>query len=229
MRPLPLRTFGRYRPNSVWVPDDIDGLPSTHLDDGRYLPTDPDHLLYSAEIDNGRAFRCCRPEHCLWLCPPLWPLVLAGGMNLMCQSCTTCDEMCCYVRKEYSKRTFYRVFPNRIEINEPHARLFGMCGCGSWNADAILTHPFDRGAFGFRAVRCGTIELMTCCRATTPPYSGQQHVMSSIVPHRTGRNPNAPRSNGWVRMASAFHDPQPHMPKHLACGSLISIRLGYTR
>ena len=169
MRMRPLRTFGRYRPNSVWVPDDIDGLPSTHLDDGQYLPTDPDQLLYSAEIDNGRAFRCFRPEHVLWLCPPLWPIILAGGINVMCQSCSTCDEMCCYVRKEYFKRTFYRVYPNRIEINEPHARCFGMCGCGSWNADVILTHPFDRGAFGFRAVRCGTIELMTCC---WPLYGG---------------------------------------------------------
>ena len=85
------------------MPDDIGGLPSTHLDDGRYLPTDPDQLLYSAEIDNGRAFRCVRPEHVLWLCPPLWPVILAGGMNAMCKSCSTCDEVCCYVRKEYFK------------------------------------------------------------------------------------------------------------------------------
>jgi hypothetical protein len=64
------------------------------------------------------------------------------------------------------------------------------------------------------------------CRATTPPYSGQQPVMSSIVPHRTGRKPNAPRSKGWDAMASAFHDPQPHMPKRRQDGSLISILLG---
>ena len=56
-----LRTFGRYRPNSVWVPDDIDGLPSTHMDDGEHLASDPDTLLYSAEIDNGRACRFARP------------------------------------------------------------------------------------------------------------------------------------------------------------------------
>ena len=46
-------------------------------------------------------------------------------------------------------------------------RLFGVCGCGSWAADNILSHPFDRGAFGFRPVRCGIIAYLCC---TWPVY-----------------------------------------------------------
>ena len=30
-------------------------------------------------------------------------------------------------------------------------------GCGSWNADVIASHPFDRGAFGFRRIQAGVI------------------------------------------------------------------------
>jgi len=57
---LPMREFGNYRAGLTnIVPDDIDGLPSTHL--YAHLATDPDTLLYEAEIDQGRAFRCIRP------------------------------------------------------------------------------------------------------------------------------------------------------------------------
>ena len=57
---LPMREFGNYRAGLTnLVPDDIDGLPSTHL--YAHLATDPDTLLYEAEIDQGRAFRCIRP------------------------------------------------------------------------------------------------------------------------------------------------------------------------
>ena len=68
---------------------------------------------------------------------------------------------CCWTRKEYSTRTFYRVYPNRIELNNPYVRFpWGFCGCGSWNADAVLAHPFDRGAFGFRKVKYGVINYL---------------------------------------------------------------------
>ena len=40
-------------------------------------------------------------------------------------------------------------------MNYPQLRFFGLLGCGSWNSDNIVSHPFDRGAFGFRPVRCG--------------------------------------------------------------------------
>ena len=57
---LPMREFGNYRAGLTnIVPDDIDGLPSTHL--YAHLATDPDTLLYEADIDQGRAFRCIRP------------------------------------------------------------------------------------------------------------------------------------------------------------------------
>mmetsp|Transcript_9732 Transcript_9732/g.17704 ORF Transcript_9732/g.17704 Transcript_9732/m.17704 type:complete len:331 (-) Transcript_9732:728-1720(-) len=163
---LPLRTFGNFRNSSVFVPDDIPGLPSTHLL-GPHLATDPDTLLYEAEIDNGRAWRCIRPALLVWLCPFMWPLLLAKGLSRVCQTCT-CDEACYWLRKEYSTRTFYRVYPNRIEVNNPHVRIpWGLCACGSWNADNIVAHPFDRGAFGFRRVQCGVINY--CC-LTWPVY-----------------------------------------------------------
>lgn len=42
-------------------------------------------------------------------------------------------------------------------------------GCGSWNADDILSHPFDRGAFGFSRVNCGVLESLCCL---WPVYGG---------------------------------------------------------
>jgi hypothetical protein len=67
------------------------------------------------------------------------------------------------VRKEYSTRRWFRVYANRIETNSPHARFpFGYLGCGSWNADDVTTHVFDRGAFGFQKVRCLTIDYLCC-------------------------------------------------------------------
>ncbi|CAB9529109.1 expressed unknown protein [Seminavis robusta] len=144
-----LRTFGRYRPNQVFVPDDIDGLPSSRIRDK--LATSPDTLLYTAEIDNGMAWRCVRP---CWIV--FFQILLTNGCKVHC------DEMCCWLRKEYSSRTYYRVYANRIEINNPSARVFGMLGCGSWAADHVLSHPFDRGAFGFRRVPRGVLPLVCC-------------------------------------------------------------------
>ena len=204
------RTFGTlFRNSSVVIPDDIPGLPSTHYL-GSHLATDPDTLLYEAEIDNGRAWRCVRFVNVLWICPCAWVYVCSKGLGGMFKY-FTCDEgkfrvgflwaclfgssyvasscscyyhclshsfplpvtnnidriahkqiiACCWTRKEYSTRTFYRVFPNRIELNNPHVRFpWGFCGCGSWNADAVLAHPFDRGAFGFRKVKYGVINYL---------------------------------------------------------------------
>eukprot|EP00574_Skeletonema_japonicum_P009692 CAMPEP_0201730842 /NCGR_PEP_ID=MMETSP0593-20130828/23754_1 /ASSEMBLY_ACC=CAM_ASM_000672 /TAXON_ID=267983 /ORGANISM="Skeletonema japonicum, Strain CCMP2506" /LENGTH=327 /DNA_ID=CAMNT_0048223489 /DNA_START=414 /DNA_END=1397 /DNA_ORIENTATION=+ len=39
---------------------------------------------------------------------------------------------------------------------------FGFLGCGSWNADHIITNPFDRGAFGFRRVNSGVCSYLLC-------------------------------------------------------------------
>ena len=65
-----MREFGNYRAGLTnIVPVDIDGLPSTHL--YAHLATDPDILLYEAEIDQGRAFRCIRPwvrENDIFIC-----------------------------------------------------------------------------------------------------------------------------------------------------------------
>lgn len=115
-------TFGQFRSGSgVHVPDDIDGLPSTHLL-GPSLATNPDILLYEGEIDNGRAWRCIRPVIALWILPPVWAAAATKGLGYVL-STFTCDEAVCYVRKEYSSRTFYRVYPNRIEINNPVVRI----------------------------------------------------------------------------------------------------------
>ena len=47
--------------------------------------------------------------------------------------------------------------------------FFAIVGCGSWNADKIVTHPFDRGAFGFQRVHCGTCHYLLCL---WPIYGG---------------------------------------------------------
>lgn len=159
------RYFGTNRAGSNLVPDDVGGLPSTHMQE--YLATNSDLLLYEAEIDHGYGFRCFRLAYLCLLTPWGWAYILSQGINKVCQHCT-CDEAFCWVRKEYSKRTFFRVYPNRIAFNHPKVRWpFGYLGCGSWNADDILNHPFDRGAFGFQRVNCGRIGLLCC---TWPNY-----------------------------------------------------------
>ena len=151
------------------IPLQIDGLPSTHI--SKHLATHPDTLLYEAEIDQGRAFRCYRPITLLFCFPPVAIYYLTSqGFGKFLEICSACDEACCWLRKEYSTRTWFRVYPNRIEVNNPRLRIpWGLLGCGSWNADNILTHPFDRGAFGFRPVRCGITKFLLL---TWPVYGG---------------------------------------------------------
>jgi hypothetical protein len=149
------RYFGTFRVGSNLIPDDINGLPSTHITQS--LPTDSQIVLYQAEIDHGKAFECCQLT-CIYLtCCGGWiPLIATQGMLVVFGFCT-CDEMCCWIRKEYSTRTFFRVYSNRIVLNVPRVRFpYGYLGCGSWSADTILTHPFDRGAFGFSRVHSFT-------------------------------------------------------------------------
>lgn len=156
-----MREFGNYRNGSMnLVPDDIDGLPSTHI--YKHLASNPDTLLYEADIDQGRAFKAFRPCLLLYLNPYSLVYILSNGVGNVFTG-WACDQACCWLRKEYSTRTWFRVFPNRIEVNYPTLRIpFGILGCGSWNADVINTHPFDRGAFGFRPVRCGVLSYLCC-------------------------------------------------------------------
>lgn len=128
----------------------------------------PDLLLYEAEIDQGHPFRCFNLGCLCFLWPPFWIYLATHGIKKFARE-LSCDEMFFWIRKEYMTRTFFRVYPNRIEVNEPSCRLFGWMGCGSWSADDILVHPFDRGAFGFRAVRCG-VRSYLCCNL--PVYGG---------------------------------------------------------
>ena len=102
--------------------------------------------------------------------PFYWIFMLAhGGIRRGFQHCN-CDQACLWVRKEYSTRSWYRVYTNRIEVNQPKVRIpWGCLGCGSWNADDILTHPFDRGAFGFRPIRAGELAHLCCI---WPVYGG---------------------------------------------------------
>ncbi|EJK60120.1 hypothetical protein THAOC_19590 [Thalassiosira oceanica] len=52
-----IRRFGNWRNGQAnQPPDDIGGLPSCHM--RGHLATDPDLLLYEAEIDQGHPFRC---------------------------------------------------------------------------------------------------------------------------------------------------------------------------
>lgn len=165
---VPLRYFSTNRPGSVMVPDEVLGLPSTHIE--HHLASDCDPILYEAEIDQGQAFRCFRPAFAC-LCTP-WGIIYLATKGISGRMCAafTCDAACCWVRKEYSTRTFFRIYSNRIEINLPTMRVpFGFLGCGSWVADNILTHPFDRGAFGFRRVHCCVINYLCCA---WPVYGG---------------------------------------------------------
>lgn len=66
------------------------------------------------------------------------------------RSRTSCHQLFLILLYSHSNR--FRVYSDRIETNAPQCRFFGMLGCGSWNADAVRYHPFDRGAFGFRLV-----------------------------------------------------------------------------
>jgi hypothetical protein len=154
------RYFGTNRVGSNLVPDDIGGLPSTHL--AEHLASNKDTILYTAEIDQGKAWRWFSFD-CLCLLTP-WGLTYIfskGCSNLF--TFFPCDESCCWLRKEYSTRTYLRIYPNRIETNTPTFRFpFGLLGCGSWNGDNIIAHPFDRGAFGFQHVRFGTLQALCC-------------------------------------------------------------------
>jgi hypothetical protein len=114
-----LRYFGQVRSGSNLVPDDVGGLPSTHM--MNHLATNADLVLYEAEIDHGYAFRCYRLA-VLCLFTPWGLLYLASkGCSKLCKA-LSCDEACCWVRKEYSTRTFFRVYPNRIVYNHPTVR-----------------------------------------------------------------------------------------------------------
>ncbi len=153
------RTFGKYRNNSNVIPDDIEGLPNTHLHS--HLAKVPAELLYEAEIDQGMSYRCLRPIWLIYLCPFMWVHAATYGVSGELKNCT-CDEICCWVRKEYSSRNYIRVYSNRIEVNQAKVRGWGMMGCGSWNTDSVTVHLFDRGAFGFRRIPI-TYHHCCCC------------------------------------------------------------------
>lgn len=158
---VPLRYFGTNRAGSNLMPDDIAGLPSTHMEE--HLATNSNVLLYQAEMDSGQAYRCYRPI-VLCICTPCGLAAVLATYGI-CGPIILCpwDEACCHVRKEYSTRRWFRIYPNRIATNSPHLRCpYAFFGCGSWTADVIENHPFDRGAFGFTSVRCGLILHYVC-------------------------------------------------------------------
>eukprot|EP00958_Prasinococcus_capsulatus_P002739 scaffold236_cov419-Prasinococcus_capsulatus_cf.AAC.25 len=72
--------------------------------------------------------------------------------------CCHLDQICCFKSKGYHQRTYLYVKENGIEFNYPVCRFPWNCfGCGSWNQDAVRVHHFDRGAFGFRKLHCGSV------------------------------------------------------------------------
>ncbi len=175
-----IRTFGKWRNNSNVIPDDVEGLPVTHI--YRHLAAVPSELLYDAKVDPGTAFRCLRPIYLIYLCPPMWVYMAATGVQDVLKN-FTCDQTCCWVRKEYSSRSYVRIYSNRIELNQPKLRWFGAMGCGSWNTDGITIHLFDRGAFGFRRIPityhhmcCFYPVYGKCCSYIRPiPYTLSRH------------------------------------------------------
>ena len=83
----------------------------------KHLAQNSDLLLYEAVIDHGYGFRCCRPMYWILLLPGFFltvlTLIATNGIGNVCVY-FSCDQMCCWLRKEYSTRTFFRVYPNRI-------------------------------------------------------------------------------------------------------------------
>lgn len=182
---LPSQSFGNvYGSTFNVLPDDLSALSDP------YLVVNMNECLYVAEIDQGHAFRCLRPWLPLALaCYPVTAAIAASGLVPLL-GCTTCDEMCCWVKKEFSQRVYIKVYPNRVEINYPTMRIpWGLFGCGSWTTDAVRTHPFDRGAFGFRLVHCTYAHLL----CFLPVYGGvvaRQRCQCNGSPKRHG-------CNGW--------------------------------
>jgi|AntAceMinimDraft_5_1070358.scaffolds.fasta_scaffold133395_1 hypothetical protein len=146
--------------------------------------------LYVAKMDQGSAFKCC--WNLTWLMPCLWPAYPFIALEVSCSRlCHVCDftPMCCWLRKELSTRRVYRVYANRVEVTEPSTRIpWACCGCGSWNIDNTANYVFDRGAFGFTRVPCGS--LSHCC-CLWEPFGG-------VV----GRQRCPCNGSPWPRLAS---------------------------
>lgn len=149
------RSFGDFRVGgNNLVPDVPKGTSSSFL----ALPSDPGPILYQAETDHGHAYRSLRP------------IALATCVTALCNpymyfsgACCSCDEMCCWLRKEYSTRNVYYVYSNRVVYNRSRLSFpFGPLGCERWNHDTIVTHPFDRGTYGFSVVKAGTLNHCCC-------------------------------------------------------------------
>lgn len=147
--------FGRFREGAVWVPDNIDGLKATYVS--------PELPIYSAQIDQGMAFHAMTILN--YLMPCYWPYDLMKCAKSPIDCLLFCDGRCDltairqWVRKEYSTRTVYYIYENRVVTTHPKLRFpWACCGCGSWNIDHYTVNVFDRGAFGFRTVKCGTVE-----------------------------------------------------------------------
>jgi hypothetical protein len=112
-------------------------------------------------MDQGVAFRCC--AYWCWAIPCFWPFYACMNGTQLNRACD-CTPMCCWLRKELSTRTVYRLYANRIEVTAPTTRIpWACCGCGSWNLDNTSVYVFDRGAFGFQRVPCCSSSHCCCC------------------------------------------------------------------
>lgn len=88
-----------------------------------------------------------------------------------------------------------------VSFQECYSSKFGclsyileLGGCGSWNADSILNHPFDRGAFGFQRARCCSVSYL-CCH--WPVYGG------AVLRHRC--QCNGPLWNRMFTDCGTYH------------------------
>lgn len=103
--------------------------------------------------------------------PCLWPIICvtprlpgtAGNCGSFIYTCPCkVDQTCCWKYKNYNQRTYVIIRENAVESNYPSLRIpWGIFGCGSWQSDKVNVHYFDRGAFGFHPVRCGS--SFHCC------------------------------------------------------------------
>jgi len=122
--------FGMYatgnEAGSVLIPSHIDGLPSCQIG-GNFSNKSP---LYIAKYDEGYAFKCC--WNWTLLAPCCWPYAIYSFSPSCLLGVLECFPICCWLRKELSTRTVYRIFTNRIEVSNPTTRFpWAYCGCGS--------------------------------------------------------------------------------------------------
>jgi len=129
-----------------------------------------DHVI--SEGPCASACSCPFPFMCLAYVYALWEVYTCKGCP---RGVRAFDQPALWEARQYADRAYLHVYSNRIEANFPTARIpWGLLGCGSWNEDKVVVHYFDRGAFGFRQVPCGTRHHCCCVFEPFGEVAGRQ-------------------------------------------------------